>query len=37
MKSKATAQVNLRMDDSLKKETERIFDELGMEQLCKGV
>ena len=25
-----TAQVNLRMDESLKKEVERIFDELGM-------
>ena len=30
MKSSSTAQVNLRMDESLKKETERIFEELGM-------
>ena len=28
--STSTAQVNLRMDESLKKEVERIFDELGM-------
>ena len=30
MKSTSTAQVNLRMDETLKKETERIFEELGM-------